>query len=122
MAQPLEKLGNYQGLIKFDTKVYNSYILTPTDLNKHHHKVCSYLRCMDDEDLRWLGGALGLTYPKLRRMAVFPNNMVAAWLREEDNVEGVGHPSWFTLVKELKKMGQTGVAKNITENGNYPEE
>lgn len=63
-----------------------------------------------------LGGALGLHYPKLRRMInnSILDDMTAAWLNKEDNVLAKsGEPTWNRLLKGLEKIGQVGVAEDI---------
>jgi hypothetical protein len=44
-------------------------------------------------------------------MEHLPSDMVAAWLRKEDFVDD--DPTWRTLIKALKKVGQAGIAKAI---------
>ena len=69
---------------------------------------------MDDKHLIELGGALGLHYTKLTRMDHLPAEMIAAWLRSEDNVQVMsGPPTWDGLVKALREIGQTGIASRI---------
>ena len=91
--------------------------LTSTDLNKHHahYKVCCYLTKLEQHQLRRLGGALGLSYSNLERMLMddFLDKMVAAWLRQEDDVHCV--PSWKTLVAALENIGQKGIACEIKD-------
>lgn len=83
-------------------------------MDRDHYEVCSYLREGNDLNLIRLGGALGLNYTNLERMKALPEEMVAAWLREEDNVEeNSGEPTWSSLVQALKKIGQNGIAKKI---------
>ena len=80
---------------------------------KDHYTVSKYLQELPDKELVSLGGALGLSFPKLRRMKTMPDDMVAAWLRREDNVLSKGHPSLRILAEALKNIGQNGVAQNI---------
>ena len=85
-----------------------------SDLNSHHFEVVTYLRDLDRQQICDLGGALGLTYSNLEKMRVFPDDMVAAWLRREDSVISVsGEPTWRRLVQALKRVGQGGVANKI---------
>ena len=64
--------------------------------------------------LKDLGGALGLSYPKMENMNEPTKEIVAAWLRREDYVlKRSGEPSWKILVDKLNEIGQTGVAKDI---------
>ena len=63
-----------------------------------------------------MGGALGLSYSKLRKMTKYADDMVAAWLRREDFVRSMsGEPTWRTLVEALRKVGQEGIASDIEE-------
>ena len=57
-----------------------------------------------------------MSYSKLRKMTTYPNDMVAAWLRREDFVlDASGEPTWRSLVKALRKIGQEGIARDIEE-------
>ena len=79
-----------------------------------HFAVKQSLTNLDNETLTDLGGALGLSHPKLRRMPNILDGMVAAWLRREDGVLRVsGEPTWSSLVEALEKIGQRGVAEDI---------
>ena len=82
---------------------------------RDHFTVCQYLRKVPDEAVRTLGTALGLSYPKVQRMKSLPEDMVAAWIRQEDNVLDNGHPTLRKLAKALKEpgIGQGGVAFKI---------
>ena len=80
-----------------------------------HHSVRKYLENLSDENLIELGEALGLSYPKLRKMKPLLNEMVAAWLNRQDKV---GETTWSTLVKALESVGQKGIANTITEAEN----
>ena len=47
-------------------------------------------------------------------LEALPEDMLAAWLREEDNVTITsGPPSWSSLVAALEAVGQRGIASNI---------
>ena len=73
-----------------------------------------YLEPLEDEQLRLLGQALGLHYQKLQRMTNVLKEMVAAWLREEDDVPTVsGTPIKKSLSQALMKIGQTGMALRL---------
>ena len=66
---------------------------------------------LDNEQIVQLGLALGMNYAKLKRMRSLPGDMVAAWLRREDDVlEVSGVPTWKVLSEALKDIGQTGLA------------
>ena len=83
---------------------------------RHHFKVSQSLKDLPNEDLITLGGALGLSFPKLKKMRDLPSEMVAAWLRKEDNVLKYGKPTWRLLATALKDIGQNGVADSILQN------
>ena len=70
---------------------------------------------MDGHQIRRLGGELGLDVYNLEKMRDLPDDMVKAWLRKENDVqEKCGDPlTWNVLVKKLKKIGQTGIARAI---------
>ena len=78
-----------------------------------HSEVCGYLRILEREQIRSVGGALGLAYFNLRQMRELPEQMVAAWFRKEDFVGE--EPTWRILVEALKTVGQTGVAEHIEQ-------
>ena len=85
-----------------------------SDINFDHFKVTQYLQNLDEDHICTIGGALGLSYSKLRKMTKYPDDMVAAWLRREDFVVSMsGEPTWRTLVEALRKVGQEGTAKDI---------
>ena len=77
------------------------------------------LKCLID----WqsLGLALGLLYPTLEKIEIDHSNktdkckmkMLAAWLRQEDNVSQKGVPSWSVLRAALRKMGENELADKI---------
>ena len=84
------------------------------DLNSDHFKVTQCLQNLDNDHICTVGGALGLSYSKLRKMTKFPDDMVAAWLRKEDHVMSMsGEPTWRTLAEALRKVGQGGIAGDI---------
>ena len=79
-----------------------------------HFEVKSSLENLGADKLRDLGGALGLRYPKLRRMTNILDDMPAAWLNKEDSVlDKSGEPTWSGLTEALEKTGQKGVAEGI---------
>lgn len=52
----------------------------------------------------------------LKKMKTHPQDVVAAWLRQEDNVMSKsGEPTWRSLVKALREVGQEGVARKIEQ-------
>ena len=83
---------------------------------RDHYRVCSVLMDLDNQQIVQVGLALGMNYAKLRRMSSLPGDMVAAWLRREDDVlEVSGAPTWKTLSEALKDTGQTGLALKIKQ-------
>ena len=91
-------------------------LLTLSDLNSDHFKVFQYLQNLNEDHISTVGGALGVSYSKLRKMTKYPDDMVAAWLMREDYVLNVsGEPTWRSLVKALRIIGQEGIAKDIEE-------
>ena len=83
---------------------------------KHHFEVSRYLMDLDNEQIVQVGLALGMNYAKLKRMRSLPDDMVAAWLRREDDVlEVSGVPTWKVLSEALKDTGQTGLAMKIQQ-------
>ena len=81
-----------------------------------HFKITELLVNINEEDLITLGEALGLSYPKLKRMKLLCGDVVAAWLNKEDNVSRQsGEPSWESLRTALKSIGQTGLADKISQ-------
>ena len=82
-----------------------------------HSRVCKYLNVLGIPELRSLGSALGLDFPRLQKMTDLPNEMVTQWLNEADNVKKA--PSWDTLVVALKEIGQNGIAAKIKDAGLY---
>ena len=80
----------------------------------NHFEVKSFLKNLDSDKLRDLGGALGLLYPNLKRMTNTLDDMTAAWLNKEDNVlHRSGKPTWSRLVEALENIGQVGIAEDI---------
>ena len=72
-----------------------------------------FLKDMKTSDLDQLGGFLGISYIKRERFQPdsYPKELVASWLRREDDVS---IPSWNVLVDALKEIGQMGIAQKIT--------
>ena len=69
------------------------------------------------QQLTDLGGALGLSYPKMKRMANILDGVSAAWLNREDQVlEESGEPTWSRLADALERIGQLGIAEEIRNN------
>ena len=83
---------------------------------KDHFEINRHLMDLDNEQIVQVGLALGMNYAKLKRMRSLPGDMVAAWLRREDDVlEVSGVPTWKVLSEALKDIGQTGLAMKIQQ-------
>ena len=80
--------------------------------------ITDYLFEMEKIDVYNLGLLLGLSHHKLKTKMdsrTFLDDVIAAWLRKEDQVKKKGEPSWTVLVNALKhpRVGQIGIANNI---------
>ena len=72
-------------------------------------------------DWQSLGLQLGLLYPTLEKIERDNNReveqcktkMIAAWLKQQDNVSRFGVPSWLVLQTALRKIGEFDVASQI---------
>ena len=69
-----------------------------------------------------LGLSLGLYYPTLKDIDAQYKDIndclrecLAKWLNKEDNVEKKGVPSWTSLIKGLRTMGDKALAEKIEE-------
>ena len=79
-------------------------------------KVTDYLGELDDADVIRLGLSLGLSRARLNKMKLLPEDMIAAWLRGDDEVKAYsGTPSWDSLVTKLEERGHTTIASTIKE-------
>ena len=84
-------------------------------------EVTDYLLDMEKAQLYDLSLVLGLRHSKLKTMMdsnTFRDDVIAAWLRKEDQVPEKGEPSWTVLVDALKhrRVGQTGIANTIAKD------
>lgn len=92
----------------------------PTLTKSDHPRIISFLQGkLTNQELIDVGVALGLDYIRLKNTnteSLF-QDMVHAWLREDDNVlKESGSPTWMSLVKALEQKGFNGVAKTIRES------
>ena len=80
-----------------------------------HFEICQSLRNLSGQELKELGGALGLHYPRVSKMTQLPDEMVSAWLKRQDDVltRGGGEPTWNRLADALNQLGHTGTAEDI---------
>ena len=81
--------------------------------------ITGYLHEMEKSQIHELGLVLGLSHTNLKKMdpSTFLNDVIAAWLRQEDWVKMCGEPSWMVLIKALKlpRVGQMGIAAKIAK-------
>lgn len=84
--------------------------------------ITEYLHEMEKNQIHELGLVLGLSYTNLKKMdssSTFLNDVIAAWLRQEDWVNKMcGEPSWMVLINALKqpRVGQAGLAAKIAKH------
>ena len=81
-------------------------------------EVTDYLLELEQSHIYNLGLVLGLDQPHVKSMEssrTFQDDMIAAWLRKEDQVIRRGVPTWNTLVTALQhpRVKQIGVAERI---------
>ena len=65
------------------------------------------------EEVTRLGLKLGLSMRRLRRMRLFPEDMIEAWLRGDDEVD---NPCWESLAMALEEVGHIGIASSIKKS------
>ena len=81
--------------------------------------ITDYLLDLEDIHIYKLGLALGLDQLRLKELKkksdTFLDDVIAGWLRREDDVMKKGEPTWETLVKALRhpRVSQNGIAHNI---------
>ena len=83
-------------------------------------KVRTFLKNLVDWE--YLGQALGLLYPTLKKIKEEQHGvidkckmeMLAAWLQQQDNVTDNGVPSWSILKTALVNIGGNELADTIT--------
>ena len=87
-----------------------------------HFEVTEYLLPLSKTQMYHLGRSMGLSHFKLQDKmdsSLFKDEVVAAWLRREDDVEKrAGLPSWRSLVRALReqRVGQNGIAGMISRD------
>ena len=74
------------------------------------YTVSQYLKDMDREEVIRLGIALGLSFIKLKGMIIFPEDVIASWLKGDDKC---GPPSWTSLATALERTGHTAIASKV---------
>lgn len=83
--------------------------------------ITEYLLDLNKTHIYNLGLVLGLRQTKVKALKdsdTFLDDIIAAWLRKEDQVTEKGEPSWTVLISALKhrRVGQTGIADKITKD------
>ena len=82
-------------------------------------EVTDYLMDLEKTHVYHLGVVLGISQHKVKVMMdesrIFLDDVIAAWLRREDQVEKRGVPSWGTLVRALRhqRVKQNGIASKL---------
>ena len=79
-------------------------------------EVRQYLGQLSNANLMYIGVTLGLSYYRLVRMNNSHDDMVRAWLNQEDNIITTsGLPTWNSLCVALCKCGHGAIAAKISE-------
>ena len=83
--------------------------------------ISNYLWQLEKIHIYHLGIILGLSQHRLKDMRLsdtYLDDVITAWLRQEDRVNCAGKPSWRQLVKALRhhRVGQNGIACKIAED------
>lgn len=76
-------------------------------------EIVTYLKDLESNQCVSLGVAFGILHPKLSKMTNFPNDVVAAWIRQEDNVLNRCPPTWRNLARALEQVSQNGIAETV---------
>ena len=76
-------------------------------------EIITYLRDLESHQCVSLGVAFGILHPKLSKMTHFPDDVVAAWIRREDNVLNTCPPTWRNLARALEQINQNGIADKV---------
>ena len=83
--------------------------------------ITDYLLGLEKIQIYNLGLVLGLKQTKVKALmdsTTFLDDVIAAWLRKEDQVTRKGEPSWTVLINALKhrRVEQTGIADKIAQD------
>ena len=81
-------------------------------------EITDYLLTLEKTHIYNLGLVLGISQHKTKAMmdsSTFLDDVIAAWLRREDQVKKKGEPSWTVLVRALEhpRVGQCGISQKI---------
>ena len=80
--------------------------------------ITDYLLPLEKTHIYNLGLVLGISQHKTKGMmdsSTFLDDVIAAWLRREDQVNKKGEPSWTVLIRALEhpRVGQCGISQKI---------
>ena len=80
--------------------------------------ITDYLLPLEKTHIYNLGLVLGISQHKTKAMmdsSTFLDDVIAAWLRREDQVKKKGEPSWTMLIRALEhpRVGQCGISQKI---------
>ena len=80
--------------------------------------ITDYLLPLEKIHIYNLGLVLGISQHKAKTIMnsdTFVDDVIAAWLRREDQVKKKGEPSWTVLVSALEhpRVGQCGISHDI---------
>ena len=83
--------------------------------------ITDYLLPLERMHVYNLGLVLGISQHKTKAMmdsSTFLDDVIATWLRREDQVMKKGEPSWTVLVRALEhpRVGQCGISQYITKD------
>ena len=106
--------------------LHSSFLLPLCLADEDLLQITNYLLNMEKYHIYNLGLVMGLAQPKLKTMRdsdTFLDDVIAAWLRKEDNVKKMGEPSWTVLIRALKhpRVMQIGIADNIAKDKGPPQ-
>ena len=84
-------------------------------------EITSYLWQLEKTHIYHLGLVLGLSKHRMKDLKdsyTFLDDVISSWLRQEDQVQCVGEPSWKILVEALKheRVEQNGIACKIAKD------
>ena len=80
--------------------------------------ITDYLLPLEKTHIYNLGLVFGISQHKTKAVmdsSTFLDDVIAAWLRREDQVKKKGEPSWTVLVRALEhpRVGQCGISQKI---------
>ena len=83
--------------------------------------ITDYLLPLEKIHIYNLGLVLGISQRKAKTIMnsdTFVDDVIAAWLRREDQVKKKGEPSWTVLVRALEhpRVGQCGISQIIRKD------